>query len=158
MSGHRAGGNEDEYVSAETDDGLPRTKWECRFCPLKEECSRTAFKRAKLYSWKSEACCREYVSRHLHSSSRHKLGDDKQRCDELAQEADCKETVETFEDREENRAWYKEEKEQAIADNWAAVHAMAALNQAGKREAAAADAAHKNAKVHAKAAHSPPHS
>jgi len=84
----------------------------------------------------------------LHSSSRHNLSENKQLCDELAADADCKETEETFEERLEYREWYKEQ--ESASKNWAA------SNEAGKREAAAADELAKDARQRQMPPHRPP--
>ena len=120
----RAGGSEDPYVSLEDDDRQDRRKWCCRVCPLDKECSATSLKKARLFSYISEETCRQYVSNHLHRSSKHSLQDNKETCDEYAREANIISVeVETFEDREIDREWYAK---QATADEaWAASNAAA---------------------------------
>ncbi len=103
----KAGGEEEWFVAEQHDDGQERPWWQCMECPMKEYCSAKSFKEANLWSYESEAKCREYIARHLHGSGLHKLTP--QDCEAFSEAADVQEMLETYDCRCEYRARLQEE-------------------------------------------------
>jgi hypothetical protein len=90
------------WVKRENDNGEDRVLWTAKECPLMEECSAAAWKRAGCWSYTSQCRCRQKVRAHLLASGKHNVnGADAQR---LADLVECEEARETYEDRETYRA------------------------------------------------------
>ena len=95
----------DEFIE---DDEQDRSVWMCQACPLKEECSDGAWKRANCWSYISEGHVCLYIKHHLLESGKHHLvgcttSSPDQEAAAMAGDAIIKESVETFADREAYR-------------------------------------------------------
>ena len=88
--------------------------WKCTACPLQESCkgSKNSFKNACLWSYESEAACREYVQRHLlYSGVHHNDKLDMDEAEQYAQGAEVDVLTETFAYRCQYRDQVEESKE-----------------------------------------------
>eukprot|EP00929_Paragymnodinium_shiwhaense_P059212 TRINITY_DN29645_c0_g1_i2.p1 TRINITY_DN29645_c0_g1~~TRINITY_DN29645_c0_g1_i2.p1 ORF type:complete len:263 (-),score=66.95 TRINITY_DN29645_c0_g1_i2:169-879(-) len=92
------------YVAAEDDDGLPRDYFKMAHCPLHEECSAQAWRRANVFSYVSPEECHQKALNHLVVSSKHNRSKD----DAEAILSDFCDQIEVTEETAEERAAYRE--------------------------------------------------
>lgn len=64
--------HESWYLDPDADPQADRPGWRCLECPLKDQCSDKAWKRAKAWSWESAGQALDYVRGHLTFSDHHK--------------------------------------------------------------------------------------
>ena len=112
---------EDSWLVDEVDDdGTNRTQYQILKCPMAEQCSANAFKRAGCCSMKDADTAKERLMFHLIRSSLHYLT--KVQAKELADLAEVEETVETWADRDTYREEHakKLEAQKKQAEDWKA--------------------------------------
>jgi hypothetical protein len=64
------------WVPDKFDTGEDRRYWQCKQCPLKDDCSYMAWAKVKTWSFISEEAVRDAVQIHLVNSGKHLLDDD----------------------------------------------------------------------------------
>jgi hypothetical protein len=64
------------WVPTKFDTGVDRYYWQCKQCPLKDDCSYAAWAKVKTWSFKNEDAVRDAVHFHLVNSGKHHLDDD----------------------------------------------------------------------------------
>ena len=88
------------FVREDLDDGTDRIVWVAKECPLADQCSKSAWHRANVWSFLGEAECKQKAWDHLAKSALHP-GMDQDEAEML--DVEIEEQINSWEDREAYR-------------------------------------------------------
>ena len=101
--------DENGYLDREDDEQQSRFWYQVGFCPAPEPCQRSCFKRANCWSYIHPDKVKAYLKHHLMHQGNHNLSDAE--AEELADQTEILENVETYEERERYRVQWEQQEE-----------------------------------------------